>query len=205
MDFIKSIRVVNYSNQIDLMKISSDTIKYTEQSLDCQDDIEVQFDYADVKKQKLEYLIGHPAPECYGFKLEIVPQFGSELLTLNNFLDQILRSSTWLVGRFSYYLMRIKKVEKESDEEKNYKALLQAKIFSGGFQDRQIQHFSRKTIKKLQELSFITQDDSINKSFSHDGVCIDEIKYAASPDEEVLISILHYKRDINVDKFIELI
>lgn len=97
----------------------------------------------------MEYLVGHPAPECYGFKLEIIPQFGSELLTLNSFLDQILRSSTWLVGRFSYSLMRIKKVEKESEEEKNYKALLQAKIFSGGFEDRHIAQFSKKTIKKL--------------------------------------------------------
>jgi len=32
--------------------------------------------------------------------------------------------------------MRIKKVDKESDEEKNYKQLLQAKIFSGGFEER---------------------------------------------------------------------
>ena len=29
--------------------------------------------------------------------------------------------------------MRIKKVEKETDEEKNYKLLMQSKILSGGF------------------------------------------------------------------------
>ncbi len=56
---------------MDLYKISNDTKTFTEQTLDSKDEIEVQFDYADVKKMKLEYLIGHPAPECWGFKLEI--------------------------------------------------------------------------------------------------------------------------------------
>jgi hypothetical protein len=109
---------------MDLIKISSDTVNYNVQVCDAKDELEVQFDYADIKKLKLEYLIGHPVPECYGFKLEITPCFGSEILTLSSFLDQILRSSTWLLGRFAYSLMRVKKVEKESDEEKNYKLLL---------------------------------------------------------------------------------
>ncbi len=94
-------------------------------------------------------MIGHPAAECYGFKLEIVPVFGSEILTLNSFLDQILRSSSWLIGRFAYSLMRIKKVEKETDEEKNYKLLLQSKIMSGGFEMHVMPQLSKKTIKKL--------------------------------------------------------
>jgi|LauGreDrversion4_2_1035121.scaffolds.fasta_scaffold3283375_2 hypothetical protein len=72
---------------MDLYRISSDTNTYTSQTMDCKDEIEIQFEYADLKKQKLDYLIGHPAPECYGFKIEITPSFGSELLTLNNFLD----------------------------------------------------------------------------------------------------------------------
>jgi hypothetical protein len=66
--------------------------------------------------------------------------------------------------------MRIKKVEKESEEEKNYKQLLSAKIFSGGFEQRQVSQFSKKTIKKLQELSFITKDQEVNENFSHEGI-----------------------------------
>jgi hypothetical protein len=86
-EFLKSIRVVNYSNQMDLLKISNDTTNYTTVICDSKDDIEIQFDYADLKKLKLEYLIGHPVPECYGFKLEITPSFGSEILNLTSFLD----------------------------------------------------------------------------------------------------------------------
>ena len=41
MEFMKSIRVVNYSNQLDLLKIASDSKNYTQQSLDCKDEIEV--------------------------------------------------------------------------------------------------------------------------------------------------------------------
>jgi hypothetical protein len=84
---LKSIRVVNYSNQMDLHKISSDTTNYNTVICDSKDDIEIQFDYADLKKLKLEYLIGHPVPECYGFKLELTPSFGSEILNLTSFLD----------------------------------------------------------------------------------------------------------------------
>jgi hypothetical protein len=62
--------------------------------------------------------------DCYGYKFEVVPDFGKEMQTLNDFLDQILRSCTWLIGRFSYCLIRIKKLDKETDEEKNYKLLL---------------------------------------------------------------------------------
>lgn len=87
MDFFKAIRIVNHHIQIDLYRISSDTTNYTEQTFESKDEIEVQFDYGDIKKLKLDYLIGHPAPECYGFKIEIKPSFGSELLTLNSFMD----------------------------------------------------------------------------------------------------------------------
>jgi len=45
--------------------------------------------------------------------------------------------------------MKIKKIEKESEEEKNYKLLLQSKIFSGGFEHRFLHLYSKKTIKKL--------------------------------------------------------
>lgn len=149
MEFLKAIRVVNPSTSLDLYKISSDTTNYTEQTFESKDQIEIQFDYAEIKKLKLEYLVGHPAPECWGFKLEIKPSYGSELLTLNSFLDQILRSSSWLIGKYSYTLIRIKKIEKETDEEKNYKLLMQSKIFSGGFIEKNLHLFSKRTIKKL--------------------------------------------------------
>lgn len=45
--------------------------------------------------------------------------------------------------------MRIKKADKETDEEKNYKLLLHSKIFSGGFENRFLNHFSKRTIKRL--------------------------------------------------------
>jgi hypothetical protein len=87
MEFLKAVRVVNPATQMDIYRISSDTTTHTEQTLDSKDEIEIQFDYADIKKMKLEYLVGHPAPECWGFKIEVQPSFGSELLTLNSFLD----------------------------------------------------------------------------------------------------------------------
>lgn len=96
------------------------------------------------------------------------------MLTLNNFLDQILRSCSWLIGRFSYCLMRIKKLEKETDEEKNYKLLMQSKIFSGGFSQSHLHLFSKRTIKKLQELTAITGDEDLNKYFSPEGILMDE-------------------------------
>jgi hypothetical protein len=164
-----------------------------------KDEIEILFDYADVKKLKLEYLIGHPAPEAYGFKIEITPSFGSELLTLNNFLDQILRSCSWLIGRFSYCLIRVKKVEKESDEEKNYKLLLQSKILSGGFHEKSIHLFSKRTIKKMQELVEITKDNSLLKNFNHEGIVSNEKEFALSKEDEMLLSILHPKKDASVD------
>lgn len=137
MEFLKSIKFVNPATGFDLLKISSDTANHDEVTVECKDEIEVQYEYSDLKKLKLEYLVGHPAPECWGFKIEVKPSFGSELLTLNAFLDQILRSSIWMIGRFSYTLMRVKKAvptagEKESDEDKNYKLLMQSKILSGG-------------------------------------------------------------------------
>jgi hypothetical protein len=87
MDFLKCIKFVNPATGIDLHKISSGTNNHNEVTVECKDQIEVQFEYADIKKLKLEYLIGHPAPECWGLKIEVKPSFGSELLTLNSFLD----------------------------------------------------------------------------------------------------------------------
>ena len=49
--------------------------------------MKIEFEYSDIKKLKLEYLVGHPVPDCYGYKLEIAPLFGSELLSLNDYLD----------------------------------------------------------------------------------------------------------------------
>lgn len=86
-EFLKSIRVVNYSTQVDLAKFSSDSSNFNVIVCESKDDIEIQFDYADLKKLKLEYLIGHPVPECFGFKLEITPEFGSEILNLTSFLS----------------------------------------------------------------------------------------------------------------------
>lgn len=83
-----------------------------------------------------------------------------------------------MVGRYAYSLMRIKKVDKETDEEKNYKLLLQSKILSGGFNDKVLLHFSKKNIKKIKELSFINTDHSLLKYFSSDGLCLDETKFA---------------------------
>jgi hypothetical protein len=99
--------------------------------------------------------------------------------------------------------MRIKKVEKESEEEKNYKLLLHSKIFSGGFEDRFLNQFSKRTIKKLQELTEITKDESLYKNFSSDGICTNEKPYAFTKEDETLVSILHFNKDKLVDKFIE--
>lgn len=82
--------------------------------------------------------------------------------------------------------MRIKKVDKETDEEKNYKLLLQSKILSGGFENHVLPQFSKKTIKKLQELTPITRDEKMSKFFSVEGVCNDETQYALSKDDETL-------------------
>ena len=88
-----------------------------------------------------------------------------------------------MVGRYAYSLIRIKKVEKETDEEKNYKLLLQSKIFSGGFNDKVLVNFSKKNIKKIKELSFINNDHSLLKYFSSEGVCLDETKFALDVNE----------------------
>ena len=205
MDFMKAIRVVNQQSQIDLLRISSDTTNYTEQIIESKDAIEIQFDYADIKKLKLEYLVGHPAPECFGFKLEIKPSFGSELLTLNNFMDQILRSCSWLIGRFAYCLVRVKKVDKEADDEKNYKLLLQSKILSGCFQDRFLHLFSKRTIKKLQEVADITGDRSFLTNFNTEGALVNERAYSLSEDDETLLALLHPKRSPTIDAFVQLL
>jgi len=87
------------------------------------------------------------------------------------------------VGRYAYSLMRIKKVDKETDEEKNYKLLLQSKIFSGGFSDKVLLQFSKKNIKKIKELAFINSEHSLLKYFSSEGVCLDETKFALDANE----------------------
>lgn len=55
--------------------------------IESKNEVRIEFDYADIKKLKLEYLVGHPVPDCYGIKIELTPSFGSELLTLNDYLD----------------------------------------------------------------------------------------------------------------------
>ena len=208
MDFLKAIRVMNPQSNIDLYRISSETTTYTTQIIESKDEMKIEFEYSDIKKLKLEYLVGHPVPDCYGYKLEIAPLFGSELLSLNDYLDQVLRSCSWLIGRFSYSLIRIRKVDKETDEEKNYKLLLHSKIFSGGFENRFLHLFSKRTIKKLQELSDITEDSAILKFFADKDInsnqIINEQEFNTAEDN-VLFSILHDKRDKKVDQFIELL
>ena len=195
MDFFKAIRVVNVQTQQDLLRISSDTTTHTAIECEAKDEVRIEFDYADVKKLKLEYLLGHPVPDCFGFKLDIVPRFGSELLTLNDYLDQILRACTWLIGRFAYSLVRVKKAEKETDEEKNYKLLLHSKIFSGGFENRFLPLFSKRTIKRLQELTDVTEDKALLALFA-DG---DSDQH---PDDRCLFAVLHEKRDAKIDAFL---
>ena len=149
MEFLRTIRLVDPSNGNDLLRISNDTSSLNNQIIVVRDELDVIFEYTDIKKNKLEYLLGNPALDCYGYRLDIVPNFGKSLLNLNEYLDQILRSCSWLIGRFSYNLIRIKKIDKESDEEKNYKLLLHSKIFSGGFENRFLHLFSKRTIKRL--------------------------------------------------------
>lgn len=94
-------------------------------------------------------------------------------------------------------------MDKETDEEKNYKLLLQSKILSGGFNDKVLLQFSKKNIKKIKEISFINTDHSLLKYFSSDGTCLDETKFALNSNEKALISILNPKSDNRVDRFIE--
>jgi len=68
-----------------------------------------------------------------------------------------------------------------------------------------LNQFSKKTIKKLQEISNINDQDELYKNFSSEGICIDKAKYAATAEDETLLSILHYKKDQVIDKFIEFI
>ena len=105
-----------------LMQVASDTTKHSEQILVSNDKIEFQFEYADIKKMNMEHLVGTQVEGmCYGYEFEIEPKFGKPLLTLNSYLKEILRQATWLIGRYSYNLIKVKKPEKETDEEKNYK------------------------------------------------------------------------------------
>ena len=87
MDFMRAIRIINPSNNNDLLRVSNDTTNLPTQTLIIKDELELIFEYTDIKKHKLEYLVGHPAPDCYGFKFEIKPIFEKELLGLNEYLD----------------------------------------------------------------------------------------------------------------------
>jgi hypothetical protein len=107
-----------------VMMITNDTNDHEQKEFLVKDEIEIVFEYSDIKKQNLGYLIGNMAEGIYGYKIDIVPKFGKELLGLKEYLDSILRSCTWLIGRFSYSLIRIRRIEKETDEEKNYKLLV---------------------------------------------------------------------------------
>ena len=87
MDFLKGIRVMNPHNKLDIHRFSSETTDFKERVCDSKDSIEIHFEYSDIKKLRLEYLVGHPVPDCYGYKIEITPFFSSELLNLNQYLD----------------------------------------------------------------------------------------------------------------------
>mmetsp|Transcript_9492 Transcript_9492/g.9038 ORF Transcript_9492/g.9038 Transcript_9492/m.9038 type:complete len:322 (-) Transcript_9492:565-1530(-) len=156
-EFMRAIRFIDPNTQNILYQVSGDTTSHASQQLLVRDQVEVTFEYTDIKKNNLEHMIGAPA-DCYGYKFEVVPEFGKQLQDLIEYLDQILRSCTWLIGRFSYSLIKIKKPEKETDEEKNYKLLLHSKIFSGGFENKHLHNFSKRTVKKLNELADITED-----------------------------------------------
>ena len=98
-----------------------------------------------------------------------------------------------MIGRFAYSLIRIKKVDKESDEEKNYKLLLQSKILSGGFEEKVLASFSKKNVKKIKELSYINLEDeqSLLRYFTSEGVCTDMSKFELAKEEKALNSILY--------------
>jgi hypothetical protein len=87
LDFLRVIKIIDPSNGNELLRISNDTNNMDNQHLLVKDELEVVFEYSDLKKLKLEYLVGHPVPECWGIKLEIVPGFGKDLLNLNEYLD----------------------------------------------------------------------------------------------------------------------
>lgn len=167
MDFLRAVKIINTVTGEEIYRHSNDSSN-SSQTLIIKDEIEFVFEYIDIKKSKLEYLVGHPVPDCYGFKFEVTPGFGKEMLDLKDYLDQILRSCSWLIGRFSYSLIKIKKGEKETDEEKNYKLLLHSKIFSGGFENRYLHLFSKRTVKKMQELADITEDKDFLNCFTDD-------------------------------------
>ena len=82
---------------------------------------------------------------------------------------------------------------------------MQSKIFSGGFSQSHLHLFSKRTIKKLQELTAITGDEDLNKYFSPEGILMDEKKYPMSAEEQLAIAILHPRTDRKVDSFVDLI
>ena len=76
MEFLRTIRLVNPQTGEDLLRITNDTNNLSNKVLVVQDEIEVVFEYTDIKKNKLEYLLGNPVLDCNGYKLDIVPSFG---------------------------------------------------------------------------------------------------------------------------------
>ena len=59
MDFMKGIKAVDPSTNKDLHRISSETASGN-WVFESKDEIKIEFEYSDLKKLRLEYLIGHP-------------------------------------------------------------------------------------------------------------------------------------------------
>jgi len=102
-----------------------------------------------------------------------------------------------MIGRFSYSLIKIKKPEKETDEEKNYRLLLHSKIFSGGVENKHLHFFSKRTIKRLSQLSEITEDKALLKYFEQS-----QSEIQLTEEEKCLFAILHQGTNKKVDNFI---
>jgi hypothetical protein len=51
----------------------------------------------------------------------------------------------------------------------------------------------------MQELVEITKDNSLLKNFNHEGIVSNEKEFALSKEDEMLLSILHPKKDASVD------
>lgn len=77
MDFMKAIKIVNPQTNAELYRISSETSTHNQEVIESKDEMNIEFEYNDIKKLKLEYLIGHPVPDCYGYRIVVKPQFGT--------------------------------------------------------------------------------------------------------------------------------
>jgi len=77
---------------------------------------------------------------------------------------------------------------------------MQSKILSGGVQDRFYHIFSKKTIKKIQELTDITKDTHFTTAYTPEGLPSSEP--VLTSDDELLLSVLHGGRSLQVDHFI---